>query len=166
MEKLDRLFTISANLAVLVGIVFLAIEVQQNTENLKMNRQIALADAYSARNSVVQSAQVDAAMSADFADVYVKWQSGGVDSLTAAERFRVESWEIARIFRTEIQYDRWEKGLLPEEFIETLRLITDRFASDWRDLGLLWIPIGGYREEVIQALQRIDLEKPVVSEGS
>ncbi len=131
-----------------------------------MNRQIALAEAYSTRNNTVQSAQIEAAMSEDFADIYVKWQQGGSKSLSDAERFRVESWEVARMFRAESQYIMWQQGLLPDEFIETLRDITLRNVQGWRDLDITWIPIGGYRDEVNRALAEIDRREPVEAEGT
>ncbi len=149
-----------------MGIIFLAIEIRQNTDNLEMNRQIALAEAYSTRNNTVQSAQIEAAMSEDFADIYVKWQQGGSKSLSDAERFRVESWEVARMFRAESQYIMWQQGLLPDEFIETLRDITLRNVQGWRDLDITWIPIGGYRDEVNRALAEIDRREPVEAEGT
>jgi hypothetical protein len=166
VDKLNRWLTLLANTGVLVGIIFLAIEIRQNTDNLEMNRQIALAEAYSTRNNTVQSAQIEAAMSEDFADIYVKWQQSGSKSLSDAERFRVESWEVARMFRAESQYIMWEQGLLPHEFIETLRDITLRNVQGWRDLGITWIPIGGYRDEVNRALAEIDRRKPVEAEGT
>jgi len=43
VDKPDKWLSLLANTGVLVGITFLAIEIQQNTDNLKMNRQIVLA---------------------------------------------------------------------------------------------------------------------------
>jgi hypothetical protein len=156
MEKLNQWLTLLANIGVLVGIVFLAIEIQQNTNNLEINRQVALTEAYANRSSTVQEAQVAAALSSDFGEIYVKWQRGGSEALTESERFRVLSWETARMFRLESQYIMWEQGLLEEEFIDTLRDITMRNVEGWRDLGILWTPSGGFREEVERALQEID----------
>jgi len=159
MDRLNQWLTLLANIGVLVGIVFLAVEIQQNTNNLEMNRQIALTEAYANRSSTVQEAQVAAAVSPDFGEIYVKWQRDGSEALTDVERFRVLSWETARIFRLESQYIMWEQGLLEEKFIETLRDITMRSAEGWRDLDILWTPSGGYREEVERALQEIDRKK-------
>jgi len=165
-EKLNQWLTLFANIGVLVGIVFLAIEIDQNTENLEMNRQVALTEAYANRSSTVQDAQVAAALSSDFGEIYVKWQRGGSEVLTESERFRVSSWETARVFRLESQYIMWEQGLLEEEFIETLRDITLRNAEGWRDLGILWTPSGGFRKEVERALQEIDRKKQESTGGS
>ena len=124
-----------------------------------MNRQIALAEAYATRNNAVQDSQLQAAVSPDFAEIFVRWQKDGRGSLTPAELFRITSWETARIFRIESQYIMWEQDLLEKEFIDSLRDITIRSASGWRELELLWIPHGGFREEVENALQEIDREK-------
>ena len=77
MERLNQWFTLIASLGVLVGMVFLAIEIQQNTNSLEMNRQIALAEAYATRNNTVQGSQVEAALSPDFGEIFVKWERGG-----------------------------------------------------------------------------------------
>jgi hypothetical protein len=166
MDKLNQWLTLLANVGVLVGIIFLAIEIQQNTHSLEMNRQIALADAYATRNNTVQASQVAAAMSPDFGDIFAKWQRGGSEALTDAERFRVRSWETARLFRLESQYIMWEQGLLEEEFADTLRDITLRSAEGWRDLQILWIPSGGYREEIERALREIDRRQQKVTDGT
>ena len=157
-DDLNRWLTLLANVGVIVGIVFLAVEVRQNTASLEMNRQIALADAYANRNNTVQGALVDVALSEDFAEIYVRWQQDGLDALTATERFRVETWEVGRMFRVESQYVMWEQGLLPEDFIDTLRELTLLYADKWRELGIIWIPSGGYQEELQRALESIDGE--------
>ena len=58
MEKLNQWLTLLANVGVLVGIVFLAIEIRQNTNNLEMNRQIALTEAYANRTRTISSAEL------------------------------------------------------------------------------------------------------------
>jgi hypothetical protein len=140
----------------MVGVVFLAIEIQQNTNSLELNRQIALADAYATRNNTVQDSHTQAALSPDFADLFVKWRRGGNAALTEAELFRVTSWETARLFRIESQYIMWEQGLLKQEFIDNLREITQRSVGGWLDLDLTWIAHGGFREEIEIALQQLD----------
>jgi hypothetical protein len=158
LDKLNKWLTLLANFGVLAGIVFLAIEISQNTESLEMNRQIALAEAYATRNNTIQDSQVQAAVSPDFAALYVKWQQQGSEALTEEERFRVTSWETARYFRIESQYIMWEQGLLKEDFIENLREITRRSVEGWRDLDLLWMAQGGFREVVERALQEKETE--------
>ena len=159
MEKLNQWLSLLASLGVLAGIAFLAIEIQQNTNSLEMNRRIALADAYATRNNTVQDSQIQAALSSDFGELYVKWQRDGSGALTEAELFRISSWETARLFRIESQFIMWEQGLLDQEFIENLREITRRSVGGWRDLEITWIAHGGYRKEVERALQEIDKEK-------
>jgi len=63
-----------------------------------MNRQIALADAYATRNNTVQDSQIQAALSPDFGEIFVKLQHDGNAALTVAELFRITSWETARLF--------------------------------------------------------------------
>ena len=159
MERLNRWLTLLANIGVLAGIIFLAVEIDQNTENLEMNRQIALAEAYATRNNTVQDSQIQAAVSPDLGEIYVKWQQGGNEALTEPELFRITAWETARLFRIESQYIMWEQGLLTQVFIENLREITRRSVGGWRKLDLLWIPHGGFLKEVENALQEIDEKK-------
>ena len=159
MERLNQWLTLIANLGILVGIVFLAIEIQQNTNSLELNRQIALAEAYATRNNTVQDSQVEAALSPDFGEIFVKWEKGGNKALTEVELFRITSWETARLFRIESQYIMWEQGLLDREFIENLREITRRSAPGWRELGLVWIAHGGFRREIEKTLEELDGRK-------
>ncbi len=54
-EKLNRWLTLGANFGVLVGIIFLAIEIRQNTESQEEARRLAAANTFDSRALGVSS---------------------------------------------------------------------------------------------------------------
>ena len=105
----------------------------------------------------LQDTLVQAALSPEFSELYVRWRRDGLESLNDVERFRIVDWEIARIFRIESQYIQWERGVLKEQFLaENVRIIIKRSVEGWRELDILWVAEGNFREEIDQALEEID----------
>ena len=97
MEKLNQWLTLLANVGVLVGIVFLAIEIRQNTNNLEMNRQIALTEAYANRTRTISSAELGDRSNVQTESQYIMWkqgllEEGFVDTLRDITMRYAEGW--------------------------------------------------------------------------
>ena len=104
-EKLSRWLTLGANLAVLVGIVFLAIEIQQNT--VMTRAQITQGRAEAAMSLA------ESTYNSDFMpDIWVKVGEG--QSLTASEKFRYLTWIRATLRNQENNIQQYNQGLLGE----------------------------------------------------
>jgi hypothetical protein len=137
---------------VIAGIVVIAIEIQQNTQSFEAKSDFTISDTY--RNEIVQDTLVQAALSPNFPEFYARWQRNGLGSLSDDERYRIELWETARLYRIEAHFIEWERGLQNQDFLEKeLRKIVSRNAMGWRELDLLWIAKGRFREEIDRALE-------------
>jgi len=139
MKKIDlgQTITILANLGVIVGIAFLAIEMSQNNRLLMMESRLAETEAYVARTSGSVAEWRQLALSGELADLLIRADTEGVSSLSEAERLRVLGWELARLYRFSGNYYQYEQGYLGQETIDDLlRLGAVPQLQLWRDLGI------------------------------
>ena len=143
LDKLNQWLTLMANIGVVVGIF--AVIVQLNHAS-----KLAEVSAFQARMTEIQEAQVQVALSEDLAELFVKYDSSGVESLTPAELKRVQAWEGGVLRRMQGQYFQYHKGFLDRLSID---MMLDGIANDayerWDELGLLGlIQISEWREEI------------------
>ena len=117
-------------LGVLGGLVALVIELNQS-------QRLSQASAYQARNSEIQEAQRELALSEDFAEILQKFDSQGVDSLTLGERSRVVAWHSAMQWRMQGQFYQYQQGFLEEAALEqTLNDLASGIYQKWEELDL------------------------------
>jgi hypothetical protein len=104
-ESLSRWLSIGANFGVLVGIAFLAIEIQQNTEMTRAQITQSRADAaISVADMAVNSDYIPA--------IYVKIQNG--ESLSEEDAFRYTVWLRATLRNQDNNIQQYDQGLLGE----------------------------------------------------
>ena len=130
----------------------LVIEINQ-TNNL------AKAEAGQKRSDQIMEAQKDYALSEYLPDIVVKYRESGIDTLTAVEISRYQSWELARRARMSAQYHQYLMGYLDRETAE--RIVQDAatsFAETWDDLGLetagINYSLDGANKEFLQEVQK------------
>ena len=117
-------------LGVFGGLVALVIELNQS-------QRLSQASAYQARNSEIQEAQRELALSEDFAEILQKFDSQGVDSLTLGERSRVVAWHSAMQWRMQGQFYQYQQGFLEEAALEqTLNDLASGIYQKWEELDL------------------------------
>ena len=121
--SLDVWIQLIGMLGVFGGLVALVIELNQS-------QRLSQASAYQARNSEIQEAQRELALSEDFAEILQKFDSQGVDSLTLGERSRVVAWHSAMQWRMQGQ----QKQLLSQlrEWQRKRRGSGGEVAREWR----------------------------------
>jgi len=108
MKKIDhvQLIAILANIGVIAGIAFLAIELQQNNELLLAQARRDQLDARSAAGLVeVENPEIS--------NITFKVANG--DLLTPIERHRFFSWAMLLFGNWEWQFEEYEAGHLAEE---------------------------------------------------
>lgn len=139
MKKIDlgQTFGILANIGVIAGIIFLAVEIDQSTKQ-------ASATAYQQRVNAIDVANSLLALSDDLPDIYVQINESELVSLTPTELFRVNRWEIARINRMEGQYYQYQQGFLDQMAYERMLGAASSVLPIWRELEIL----GPYAEFV------------------
>ena len=128
--SLDVWIQLIGMLGVLGGLVALVIELNQS-------QRLSQASAYQARNSEIQEAQRELALSEDFAEILQKFDSHGVDSLTLGERSRVVAWHSAMQWRMQGQFYQYQQGFLEEAALEqTLNDLASGIYQKWEELDL------------------------------
>ncbi len=129
-------FTGVANFLGVVGIIgsliFVGLELRQN-------KKLAMTNAYQTRLSEMQQAQRNLAASGDLAELLVKRNTQGADSLTETELFRVRAWARSVQWRMESQYYQYKQGFLDTIALErTLDdIVSQRIYAEWEDLDLI-----------------------------
>tara|TARA_Y100000814_G_C12298874_1_gene391054 strand:+ start:186 stop:653 length:468 start_codon:yes stop_codon:yes gene_type:complete len=128
--SLDVWIQLIGMLGVLGGLVALVIELNQS-------QRLSQASAYQARNSEIQEAQRELALSKDFSEILQKFDSQGVDSLTLGERSRVVAWHSAMQWRMQGQFYQYQQGFLEEAALEqTLNDLANGIYQSWEELEL------------------------------
>jgi phosphopantothenoylcysteine synthetase/decarboxylase len=107
-EKLNARLTFVANIGVVIGLIFLVVELRQS------NDQAAAATEQDRSNTVdVQFREY--ATSDYLPEIYAKMAESGVDSLSSVELLRARAWENARVARMTGQVSQYYQGYLDEE---------------------------------------------------
>ena len=128
--SLDVWIQLIGMLGVLGGLMALVIELNQS-------QRLSQASAYQARNSEIQEAQRELALSEDFAEILQKFDSQGVNSLTLGERSRVVAWHSAMQWRIQGQFYQYQQGFLEEAALEqTLNDLASGIYQKWEELDL------------------------------
>lgn len=108
MKKIDlsQAITILANLGVIAGIVFLAFELQQNTQAVR----VASAQSYLAGGNGLD---FQIATDAEFADLVIRGDDA--ESLSPTDKLRLERWNYAVFRQWETAYYLHKIGALEDE---------------------------------------------------
>ena len=129
LSEINEYVQTGAALVAIVGIFLLGYEVQQ------ANR-IAGVSANQLRISDVQDIHRELATSKDLAEIIVKFDSDGIDSLSQVELFRAIAWHMLILRGMEGQY--YQEGFLDREVVDrTLEDISQGIYDKWEQLGLL-----------------------------
>jgi hypothetical protein len=129
LERINQLLTLLANIGVMVGIIFLIMELNQNTQALRAN---AIQNSTEVARQMVQ-------MVAQDADVVRITLAKDLDELSEVDRRR--AFWINRYFVTGMMglYRQWTLGLLPDEEWANWTIIICRNAEN-PNFYKLWNP--------------------------
>ena len=123
-------------IVVVATLVYLAIQVRQNTGATK-------AQIYQARSDSSQQWQLVVAASEELSEIFVKISEGlrvnaaELDRLTVVERQRFLLLQGALLMRFDNMFYQYQSGLLDEEFYEhSLKPAVRTYAPIWKELGL------------------------------
>ena len=131
LSEINEYVQTGAALVAIVGIFLLGYEVQQ------ANRMAAVS-ANQLRISDVQDIHRELATSGDLAEIIVKFDSDGVDSLSPVELFRTRAWHLLILRGMQGQYYQYQEGFLDREVVDrTLEDISQGLYRKWEQLGLL-----------------------------
>jgi hypothetical protein len=136
MKKIDlgQTITILANVGVIAGLFFLALELQQNNRFLESS-------AREARNARVQGLAEQIYMVPGLAEIFVKTRNS--EPLTEAEELKLFGFNLRRIRGFEAYYQEFSEGVVPEPPVQAWKNAFEGaphnipMDEDWEESKLL-----------------------------
>ena len=147
---LGQAITILANIGVIAGIIFLALELRQNTAAVRLNAAQYLASEQAEINRI--------SLDRDFAELLVKSESVGYEALSEIEKVQLQGLSRSVLNVQQGLFYQYLQGSLDEgiwagrcrqmvrmlkteEFLDVWRQSGHMFGNDFRDfIGLTAIP--------------------------
>ena len=136
--KLNEWLTLAANFGVLLGIFFLAYEIN-------LSRTVALADIYQGRAHARSESSLQIALSSSrFVEADMKFQelmkthdvAGAVAQLTPEEVYLLRNRHDSLMIRFDNVAFQYQHGLIPDAFYETQKRGLRTFMPIWSELGV------------------------------
>ena len=159
--ELGALGELLGAIAVFVTLIYLAVQVRQNTRSIEAAQRLALAQTYQMRSDALQSMLVHAASSGIGRIIAKLTQAGyperleSLSELTPLERSRFRQWQIAQQAHWDNMHFQYQQGYLAEEYYRDEFVVrTKRLWPVWQALGLT-----GSRKSFIEELNRISGEE-------
>jgi hypothetical protein len=151
-----------ANVGVLAGIVFLAIEIQQNTESLDESRNLAFAEAQQERRTQLDESFRSLANSQYMPEIFATYEEVGKAGLSDEQLQRFIWQSCSGMFRLDTFHAWYERGYVaPEDYAVEFENVVLYFAPRWRDLGI-WPLRPAFRRAVERVL--VDAGQPLLDE--
>mgnify|MGYP000116689587 CR=1 FL=1 len=117
-------------LSVVAGLIALVIELNQS-------QRLSQATAYQTRISEIQEAQRELALSEDLAAILERFDTLGINVLSASQKSRVVAWHSAVQWRMQGQYYQYRQGFLERTTLDrTLDDLANGIYQRWKELGL------------------------------
>ena len=143
--ELGALGELLGSIAVLATLVYLSVQVRQNTRSMDESKRLALAQTYQMRSDALQMMLVHAADSEYIGPIITKLTSAGypedlssLDQLSTVERGRFRQWQIAQQTHWDNMFYQYQQGFIDPEYYENeFRVRVRRLAPVWRELGIL-----------------------------
>ena len=145
-------------IGVIATLIYLAMQIRQNTRSMEENRRLALAQTYQMRADALQEMVVSAANS-EVGAIIVKLAEQGypesisaLDGLTSVELGRFRLWQIAQQTHWDNMHFQYHQGFLDEEYYEeAFKERVVRLAPTWRALNLT-----GGRKSFFAEIERLE----------
>jgi hypothetical protein len=145
-------------IAVVITLIYLAVQIRQNTHAMEENKRLALAQTYQIRADALQDMLVHAADSRYIGPLITRLTQLGypedvraLETLTPEERGRFRQWQIAQQTHWDNMFFQYQQGYLDEEYYrDSVCVRVARLAPTWRALG-----IGGGRASFNAEIDRL-----------
>ena len=147
-------------IGVIATLVYLAVQVRQNTHSLEISQRPALAQTYQMRSDALQTMLVKAASSKVGGIIHKVVEAGypedlaALDALTPEERTRFRQWHIAQQAHWDNMHFQYQQGFLDEEYYR------DEFVKRVQRLWPVWqaLRLTSGRRSFIEELHRLEAE--------
>ena len=148
-------------IGVIATLIYLSMQIRQNTKSMEESRRLSLAQTYQMRADALQD-MVVAAASSELSPIISKLTQAGypqhidaLETLSEEERGRFRLWHIAQQTHWDNMHFQYQQGFLDEEYYReafTERVV--RLAPTWRALGL-----NSGRDSFFAELRRLEREQ-------
>ena len=157
--ELGALGEFLGSIAVLATLVYLSVQIRQNTRTIQASEKLALAQTYQMRSDALQTMVVQAAGSSHLSPIITKLthagypeDAGALDQLTDDERGRFRLWQIAQQTHWDNMYFQFQQGFIDEEYYrDSFRERVGRLAPTWAALNVP-IPRSSFAKEIEQIM--------------
>jgi hypothetical protein len=152
--ELGALGEFLGSIAVLITLVYLAVQIRHSTHSINESKKLALAQTYQMRSDALQMMLVHAADSEHIGPIITKLTSVGypedissLERLTPEERGRFRQWQIAQQTHWDNMFFQYQQGYIDEEYYrDSFRERVRRLAPVWQALNVT----GGRRSFVAE----------------
>jgi len=140
--ELGALGEFLGSIAVLATLVYLSVQIRQNTKSMDESKKLALAQTYQVRSDALQMMLVHAADSEHIGPIITKLTGAGypedigaLDNLSNVERQRFRLWQIAQETHWDNMFFQYQQGFIDEEYYrDSFRKRVKRLAPTWKVL--------------------------------
>ncbi len=140
--ELGALGELLGSIVVLITLVYVAVQIRQNTQAMQESRKLALAQTYQMRSDALQMMLVNAADSEHIGPIITKLTGLGypedisaLEQLSQVERGRFRLWQIAQHTHWDNMFFQYQQGFIDEEYYQdSFRERVRRLAPTWRAL--------------------------------
>ena len=137
IQDLGAIGEVVGSIGVILTLIYLAVQIRQNTAAMEESQRLSKVDAMFRRNDQMEKTMVQGALSENMSRLVVEARVNGVDSFSEVEKWQLYQWELARVFRAEAQYFQWENGYLDDDYFEhQFKQLIQSAAPIWEQLGL------------------------------
>ncbi len=142
--ELGALGEFLGSIAVLGTLVYLSVQIRQNTRSMEESKKLALAQTYQMRSDALQMMLVHAADSEHIGPIITKLTGSGypedisaLEHLTTNERGRFRQWQIAQQTHWDNMFFQYQQGFIDEEYYrDSFRERVRRLAPTWKALNV------------------------------
>jgi hypothetical protein len=142
--ELGALGEFLGSIAVLATLVYLSVQLRQNTRAMEEGKKLALAQTYQMRSDALQMMLVHAADSEYIGPIITKLTGLGypedisaLEHLSGVERGRFRQWQIAQQTHWDNMFFQYQQGFIDEEYYrDSFRERVRRLAPTWRALNV------------------------------
>jgi len=150
--------------AVVVTLVYLAVQVRHSKEATEANtrlaeesHRLALAENQIARVNLIERQMRDLSSSPDLAEIFIKYEQEGIGALNPVERRRFQSWHIIQHYVLDSQHYQYELAMLDEDsWQDAVRRIKAQIPI-WEQLDMTIIG----RRSFVDEIRRLGGAQPV-----
>lgn len=144
LMELGALGEFLGSIAVLATLVYLSVQLRQNTISMNEGKKLALAQTYQMRADALQMMLVTASDSRFIGPIIAKLTSAGypedisaLDTLSSEERGRFRLWQIAQQTHWDNMFFQYQQGYIDDEYYkDAFKTRVKRLAPTWAQLNL------------------------------